>query len=180
MSINRSALILCSNNDEFLDESRRKLIEYKNKRYLEMVVDSVADYEDIVISSSLNRRFRYNNFSELRIDKETLNLLRIYDGLKKCKYQKVLVISCNTPLVGRQILNDLGKINFTEQILVPYAKGKLQKYCAIYDKSILNDLKQIILKRNQTLNDLYENVKVRYMFPKNEEVFANVELIEHF
>lgn len=180
MIINKSALILCNSNGTYLDESKRKLVEYKNKRYLEMVVDSVTDYEEIVVSTSLNMRFKYNNFSELKLNNETIDMLRIYDGLKKCRHQKVLVISCNTPLVGREILNDLGNINFVEQILVPYAKGKLQKYCAIYDKSILDELKQIILKRNKSLNDLYDDVKVRYMFPKNEEVFTNIELLEHF
>jgi molybdopterin-guanine dinucleotide biosynthesis protein A len=180
MKIKKSAIILYGMTNFNKEMREKRLIEYKNRRYLELILESVKNYDEIIISNQTNELLGYYNDTKELISKEMISMISIYKELKEIRNSKALVLSCNMPLVSKSLLDYMGIIDCKEQVLIPFARSKIQSFCAIYDKSILPYLKSMIKNGDKSISNLYNNVSVRYIFPRDEDVFININVIEDY
>jgi len=179
LKIERSVIIIDGNS--YLKEGMKSntLVEYKNERYLDLTLELVKSFSDVVVLSRENDIFE--GYKEFNInDLDTRLILSLYEGLKRIKNSKALLISINMPLLEKGLLEHMGKIDFSENILVPFANKKIQKLCAIYDKNIVTYLEKMISDKNINFNRLLDEVSVRYIFPEREESFISVESLENY
>ena len=153
-----------------------KLIKYKNERYLEMMNALLDDYDEIITvdMEDVCLSGLYSRDNDERIIKT------IYNALKKAKYDKCLIISLSMPLVTRELLNYMGRIEFQEDILIPYTNNELQKFCAVYDKGVLNKIENIIKNKKVSFESLFNNISMRYVFPKDKSMFIDVDKLEKY
>ncbi|WP_143317404.1 hypothetical protein [Clostridium sp. HBUAS56017] len=180
MKIGKSAIILYGMAEINKEMRGKKLSEYKDRRYLEIILESVSNYDEIIILNQANEMLRYYNKEKKVTSSEMIAMISIYKALNKIRNSKALVLSCNMPLISKRFLDYMGIINFKEQVLVPFAMSKIQSFCAIYDKAVLPYLKMMIENGNKSFDDLYSNISVRYIFPRNEDVFININAIEDY
>lgn len=153
-----------------------KLTTYKNSRYLEMMKALLDEYGEIITVDvgDIYLSDLYNKESEKRV------IEYIYDALKKTKYNKSLIISLSMPLISRELLYNMGKIEFQEDVLIPYTEGELQKFCAVYDKKILNKIEHIIENEDISFESLFNNTSIRYIFPKDKGMFIDIDKLEKY
>ena len=153
-----------------------KLITYKNERYLEMMKMLLDDYEEIITvdMKDIYLNELYNRDNEERV------IRYMYDALKKAKYNKSLIISLSMPLVTQALLNYMGRVEFQEDVLIPYANNELQKFCAVYDKGVLNKIEYIIEHKKVSLENLFNNISMRYVFPKDKSMFIDINKLEKY
>lgn len=178
LRIGRSVII---DANTYLKEGMRasNLVEYKNERYLDLTLDLVKSYDDIIVCGrDYNILEKYKKFNMKDLD--TRLILNLYEGLKRIKNSKALLISINMPLLEKRLLEHMGRITFSEDILIAFANRKIQKLCAVYDKSIITYLEKMIDEKNMNFNRLLDEVSVRYIFPDREESFISVELLEKY
>ncbi|SFU76853.1 molybdenum cofactor guanylyltransferase [Clostridium sp. DSM 8431] len=170
MRIDRSAVILYGSTNKKIKNT--KLLEYKNKRYVELTKELVSEYEEILVAD----KDMYKS-----IDNEEEKIIRcIYDMVCKAKSDKVFVISSNMPLINKRLVNYMGIIQFEEDILIPYVDESLQSLCAIYNKSILKKLKYIIDNEEISFENLFKSISIRYIFLKDKSMFIGVDEIEEY
>lgn len=179
MRIERSVIIIDGNT--YLKEGMRSstLAKYKSERYLDLTLELVKNYSDIVVCGrDYDIVEKYKDFDTNDLD--TRLVLSLYEGLKIVKNSKALLLSINMPLLEKRLLEHMGKITFLEDMLIPFANRKVQKMCAIYDKNIMTYLEKMILKKKINFNELLDEVSVRYIFPEREESFISVESLENY
>ena len=84
------------------------------------------------------------------------------------------------PLISRELLNYMGRIEFQEDVLIPYTEGELQKFCAVYDKKMLNKIEYIIKNQEISFESLFNNISMRYIFPKDKGMFIDIDKLEKY
>lgn len=68
----------------------------------------------------------------------------IYTGLKDSSFQLNFFCSCDMPFISKVALDHLLDQAVENQITVPIVLGKIQPMFAVYPKSIISDLEQLI------------------------------------
>ena len=176
MRIKRSAIIIYSSSNRKKGMRNVKLTIYKNNRYLEMMKALLDEYSEIITVDTGDIYFSNlcNKENEERV------IRQIYDALKRAKYDKSLVISLSMPLISRELLNYMGRIEFQEDVLIPYTEGELQKFCAVYDKKMLNKIEYIIKNQEISFESLFNNISMRYIFPKDKGMFIDIDKLEKY
>ncbi len=154
-----------------------KLVSYKNERYLEMMSTLLDEYDEIITADMNDTGI--NELDNNREEEERI-IRCIYSALKKASNDKVLVISSYMPLITKELINYMGKIEFEEDILIPYTDNELQKLCAVYTKKVLKDIEYIIENEKVSFSNLFNNISMRYIFPKDKDMFINVDKLEKY
>lgn len=177
MRIKRSAIIIYSSARDKKGMRESKVIEYKNERYLEIMRELVKEYDEIVmVDKDESNIFKAGDERE----EEKRILSCIYNTIKNARNNKVLVISSDMPLIKKDLIEFMGRYEFEEDSLIPYVNGELQKLCAIYDKNILDELKEIIESEEVSFKNLFNKISIRYIFPKDESMFISINKIEEY
>lgn len=179
MLIDKTAIVLYNNVTVKETEGKKDVVVYKNRRYLEMVLDSVINFDEIIIAKEFNNLCDRYGLKGSKIE-EDIRILNICRALRESRNDEALVISCNTPLISKKLIENMASINFEEDVLIVYAKGKLQPFCAIYKKTVIPYLEEMIAKNIHSIDELLNNISVRYVFPKSEESFISVDTIEEY
>lgn len=179
MLIDKAAIVLYNNITVNSKKYEKNIKCYKNRRYLEMILDVVVNFRDIIITKEFDNLWDSHGIKYSKV-KEEITILNICKALKESKYEKAFVISCNTPLVSREFIEKMASIDFDEDALVVYVKGKIQPFCAIYQKRIIPYIEDMVRKNIYSMDQLLKNISVRYVFPKNEELFININTIEEY
>lgn len=176
MRIRRSAIIIYSGSNKKKGMKDAKLITYKNERYLEMMKTLLDEYDEI-ITVDINDAC-LNELDNKETEEKVIK--NIYKALKSASNDKCLVISLSMPLVSKNLVNYMGTIKFEEDVLIPYTSNELQKLCAVYDKKVLNKIEDIIESKNISFKSLFDNISIRYIFPKDESMFINIDKLEKY
>ncbi len=67
-------------------------------------------------------------------------IIGLYSALKKTKSEWILLLSCDLPLLEKDVLNRLwSHRNPEDKIIIPRISGELQPTCSFYNKQILSE-----------------------------------------
>ena len=81
-------------------------------------------------------------------------IIGLYSALKDTKSEWILLLSCDLPLLNKDIFYRLwSHANLEEQIIVPRISGTLQPTCAFYNKQILSECDNWIKNKQYGLID---------------------------
>lgn len=110
---------------------------YKDKKFIEHIIDAVQNLVDEIIIISNHKN--YNQFGFKRFEDLIKNagpLAGIYTGLHYSKTENNLVVSCDVPLINKDVLQKLtNQINDTNEVIQLQSNGKNMPLIAIYKKS---------------------------------------------
>ena len=103
-------------------------------------------------------------------------IIGLYTALKHAKSEWILLLSCDLPLMDKNVLTKLwSHISSDANIIVPKVFGKLQPTCSFYNKRLLNDCINRINNKNLSLTKfIKENQHHDVNFDKNHNTFLNM------
>jgi len=83
-----------------------------------------------------------------------------------------LVLSCDTPFVNTELLNNLISVGGSYDVVVPFhTTGFYEPLCALYKKSVLDVMQSFIKKGNFKIPDLFKVLNTyKYELPAGTDV----------
>lgn len=158
----------------------KALIEINEKPMIAHVHGILKNLCDEIIISA-NETESYNFLNEKIVSDEIPGLGPIggiYSCLKKSSTQKNLVLACDIPFISKEFLiHILLHKNDAEFVLPVSEKYKPEPLCAIYDKSIIKLLEQMIGKKDYKIQNLVNYCS--YKFLHSTEVQFNPLLLKN-
>lgn len=173
-------------NKALLDIGGKSLIE-RTIELLDMI------FSEVVISS--NKPSKYDNFGKEIITDNYPHrgpLSGIQSVLSDSKTERNFIISCDMPIISKELIKYLVDYKTDTKILLPQADGRIQQLCGIYSKSILPVVENLLIesqKPNSKLKgsifDLLDKVKVELVDVDkldfyHSNLFLNINTVEDY
>jgi molybdopterin-guanine dinucleotide biosynthesis protein A len=158
------------------------LLHFRDKPMIEYVINAVKDCcsETIIVAN----KDGYKDFGYAVYPDEIANIGPIggiYTGLLKSTTDLNLVLTCDSPLVDKALLDNL-IASYDDSLDVLYCNYEGNKYplTAIYSKRILPELKKAINEKDYKVRTLFEKVESRaYNLSKeNDYKLSNINTLE--
>ena len=178
--IDKTLAILAGGKSSRMNYNNKALLIYKEKTFIENIINAGGNFREKIIIANSNEGYkdlRLKIYSDIYLDKGPLG--GIHSALKNSKYDKVLCIACDMPLISNDVLNIIGSFKEDYEVLIPKINGRLQPMCAIYSKCLIpkiekalineeNKLQKFILSTNYNVidNKAYEALR--------EDKFSNI------
>ncbi len=139
-------------------------------------IQTVTD-ETIVISNSANlyTELGVQVYEDLIPDSGALG--GVYTGLSYAVNNAVLCIACDMPLLQPKLMRYLVSVLGEYDAVVPYTRAmkgdnpKLQTLCAVYSRSCVQTVRQMLDEGELRLHALCDRVTVRMVPPDEWQVF---------
>jgi molybdopterin-guanine dinucleotide biosynthesis protein A len=85
----------------------------------------------------------------------------LYSALRKSKTEKNLVLSCDLPIVSRDLMAFILQNAEGYQVAVPWEGNRhYEPLCGFYDQSVLEPMTEYIRNGNYKLPDLFEEISI--------------------
>ncbi len=161
--------------------TEKGLLKFGGKRLIEHaveVLEKVCDH--IIISENADTYdfLGYDVFADIIPNSGPMG--GIYTGLMNSKTELNLVLSCDMPFISVELLNHLIDHNEGYDAVVPWHGGrKFEPMCALYNKSSLPVLKQLIQDENYIIPDAYLKLKTHKLLISSDLDFFNTHLFDN-
>ncbi|HKL11768.1 MAG TPA: molybdenum cofactor guanylyltransferase, partial [Clostridia bacterium] len=133
--INSTAIILAGGKSSRMNYENKALLEYNGKTFLDIAIEKVIRFDEILIITS---KFNKYNYEGIRILEDIIPdqgpLGGIYTGLKNARNNISVVLPCDTPLLDAQLLEYFLEACNGYDGVVPKVDGHYQPVCAAYTK----------------------------------------------
>ena len=162
--------------------TEKGLIIYKNKPFVEHIIEAMSPLVDNIIIISNNKAYESFGFKCYEdLIKNTGPLAGIYTGLRYSKTDNNLIVSCDIPLIKTAVLQKLiDQKNDTSEVIQLQSQGKNMPLIALYKKSceviFMEELYQNQKKVQKALKKC--NVKTVLIDGSLEKVTANINTPE--
>ncbi len=162
--------------------TEKGLIIYKNKPFVEHIIEAMSPLVDNIIIISNNKVYESFGFKCYEdLIKNTGPLAGIYTGLRYSKTDYNLIVSCDIPLVKTIVLQKLiDQKNDASEVIQLQSQGKNMPLIALYKKSceviFMEELHQNQKKVQKALKKC--NVKTVIIDGSLEQVTANINTPE--
>jgi molybdopterin-guanine dinucleotide biosynthesis protein A len=90
-------------------------------------------------------------------------LVGIYSGLIASFNPRAIVVGCDTPFLSVGLLEYMTQISPTFDVVVPRIKKKVEPLCAVYSKSCLAPIQELLEQDELGIRKLFSMVKVKYV-----------------
>jgi molybdopterin-guanine dinucleotide biosynthesis protein A len=90
-------------------------------------------------------------------------LAGIHSGLIASSSSQAIVVGCDTPFLSVGLLEYMTQICYTFDVVVPRIKDKLEPLCAVYSKSCLVPIQELLEQDERRIRKLFSMVKVKYI-----------------
>ena len=98
-------------------------------------------------------------------------LMGLYTGLKNSPTDRVLAVACDMPFLQPKLLEYLIQVDVKADVVVPKIDGHFEPLLAIYSKSCLGPIKEMINRSQKCVYDFYPKVRVREISQKELRIF---------
>jgi molybdopterin-guanine dinucleotide biosynthesis protein A len=162
--------------------TEKGLIIYKNKPFVEHIIEAMSPLVDNIIIISNNKTYESFGFKCYEdLIKNTGPLAGIYTGLRYSKTNNNLIVSCDIPLIKTVVLQKLiDQKNDASEVIQLQSQGKNMPLIALYKKSceviFMEELHQNQKKVQKALKKC--NVKTVIIDGSLEQVTANINTPE--
>jgi len=90
-------------------------------------------------------------------------LVGIYSGLIASSSPRAIVVGCDMPFLSVGLLEYMTQICSTFDVVVPRIKDKLEPLCAVYSKSCLVPIQELLEQNELRISRLFSMVKIKYI-----------------
>lgn len=102
----------------------------------------------------------------------------LYTALSHCEANRLLLLSCDTPLISEELIVHLVTASDSEKITIPVFRNKIYPLCSVYPKSILPQVKRFIkadsLKMKTLIGTLqHKMINVDRLLKGKEYILSN-------
>lgn len=153
--IEKTLAILAGGKSSRMNYNNKAFLDYNGKAFIEHIIEAGKNFKEIIIVANNTEIYsKYKLKIVEDIYKEQGPLGGIYSALLNSKYDKVLCVACDMPLIRNNTLNKLGKLDLEYEVLIPKIENRLQPLCAIYSKNIINKIETSLINNENKLQKL--------------------------
>lgn len=154
--INMTLAILAGGKSSRMGKDKA-FLKYKDKSFIENIINKGNKFQEILIISNNKKDYEKFNIKIVEdIYKDKGPIGGIHTALVNSKFNKVLCVACDMPLISEETLIKLSKEKGENEVIIPKINGRLQPLCGIYTKSLIDKIEEDI-KNNRT--KLIDNIK---------------------
>ena len=176
--INKTLAILAGGKSSRMNYNNKALLNYKEKKFIEHIIEAGKNYKEIIIIS--NNKEEYKGFN-LRVVEDIYKgngpLSGIHSSLVNSTTDEVLCIACDMPLITEKTLNILGDYSGDYEVLIPRVSERLQPLCSIYSKKIIRNLEEAIKENNNKLQLLIKSLNYKIIEGNEEAKFIEDDFL---
>ena len=158
--------------------TEKGLIIYKNKPFVEHIIEAMSPLVDNIIIISNNKAYESFGFKCYEdLIKNTGPLAGIYTGLRYSKTENNLIVSCDVPLINTVILQKLtDQKNDTSEVIQLQCQGENMPLIALYKKCCeMIFLKELVKNQRKVKKALKKcNVKTIIIDETLKKVATNI------
>ena len=158
--------------------TEKGLILYKNKPFVEHIIEAMSPLVDNIIIISNNKAYESFGFKCYEdLIKNTGPLAGIYTGLRYSKTKNNLIVSCDVPLINTVILQKLtDQKNDTSEVIQLQCQGENMPLIALYKKCCeMIFLKELVKNQRKVQKALKKcNVKTIIIDETLKKVATNI------
>lgn len=131
--------------------TNKALLKLGNTTVIERAVNLITPlFPKIFLSTNSPEEYSFLQLPFLQDEQKGIGpVAGIYAGLKHAETEKVFIISCDIPLMTRDVIEFLCEYNSSSPILISTADGFIQPLCGLYNRSLLPALTAFIRKHEQ-------------------------------
>ncbi len=90
-------------------------------------------------------------------------LAGIYSGLIASPAPRAIVVGCDTPFLSTGLLEYMTRISPTFDVVIPRIKDRVEPLCAVYSKSCVAPIRQLLQQNELKIIELFPMVRMRYV-----------------
>ena len=162
-----TSIILAGGKSSRLGRSKALQV-IEGKSLIQRVVDrlSILSTEIIIVTAHVeaipcSSAVRIKTVADIYPGKGPL--VGIYSGLIASSSPRAIVVGCDMPFLSVGLLEYMTQICSTFDVVVPRIKDKLEPLCAVYSKSCLVPIQELLEQNELRIAELFSMVKVKYV-----------------
>jgi molybdopterin-guanine dinucleotide biosynthesis protein A len=147
---------------------RKPLQAIGGKSLIQWVIDRLAVLSrEIIIATAHGEAIPYVSDAKIKtvadIYPEKGPLAGIYSGLIASSSSRAIVVGCDTPFLSVGFLEHMSRISSTFDAVVPRIENEVEPLCAVYSKTCLTHIQELLEQNDLRIDRLFGVVKVRYV-----------------
>lgn len=164
--------------------TNKSFLKLGNKTIIERIVDLMKSiFSDIIIITNTAEDYKHLNLYLFEdIYKWKGPLAGIHSALVNSSTEKIFVLSCDVPLMSKEMIEYIIEYKSDKPIKFCEAAGYHQPLVGVYSKEILNDVEKFISSMevsDKSFHRFLKSVDVEIIHPNdlsiyNDEIFFNV------
>ena len=180
---NATAVILAGGNSSRMGEDKSLLVADKLPLIEKIVHQLTGYFQEIIIGANDLEKYRFLNLTVVPdLEKGKGPLMGIYSTLLQSKHEINFVVACDIPDLNMGYIKELMRQARCHEIVVPtWSDGKYESLFAVYNKSILDEVKKLLDNGQRKIGRLFESTDVKYLpMPDDIEWFKNLNTREDY
>ncbi len=162
-----TSIILAGGKSSRLGQSKALQV-IRGKSLIQWVIDHLAILStEIIIATAHGEAIPFSSDTTIRMVADIYPgkgpLVGIYSGLIASSSSRAIVVGCDTPFLSVGLLEYMTQICSTFDVVVPRIKKKLEPLCAVYSKSCLAPIQELLEQNELRITKLFSMVQVRYI-----------------
>jgi len=138
------------------------------KSLIQWVIDRLGIIStEIIIATAHGEAVSYISTAKIKTVADTYHgkgpLAGIYSGLRASSSSRAIVVGCDTPFLSVGLLRHMTQICSTCDIVVPRVKEKVEPLCAVYSKSCIAPIQELLKHSELRIIELFGMVTVRFI-----------------
>ena len=148
---------------------RSKFLEaVEGKSLIQWVIDCLAILStEIIIATAHGEAILFSSSVKIKTVADIYPgkgpLVGIYSGLIASSSSQAIVVGCDTPFLSVSLLKHMTRVSHKFDVVVPRIKDKVEPLCAVYSKSCLAHIQELLDRNELGINKLFSMVKVKYV-----------------
>lgn len=143
--INKTVAILAGGKSSRMNYNNKAFLSYKESTFIEHIIKTSQNFKEVIIISNnkeLYEKYNLKVFSDIYIGNGPLS--GIHSAIKNASTEEVLCIACDMPLIKREIIEFISRINENYDVIIPRYNNTMQPLCAIYNKRIEAKIEEML------------------------------------
>lgn len=161
-----SAIILAGGKSQRLGRDKC-LLDIGGRSLLAHTVDKLANVSDdlIVVTSDPTYLELLDATTRLVPDQKPGmgSLMGIYSGLREAYYSHALVVACDMPFLNLALVRHMLPLADGHDVVIPRLDGMMEPLHAIYGKSCLPHMLELLDQGQRRIISFFDRVRVRYV-----------------
>jgi len=181
----KATLVLLAGGGSSRMGTPKSLLEYKGRSLLTYINAKLAPlFSEVYISLSSQEQVPAGlDGAKVVVDELAGRgpIAGIAAGLRAAAYERVFVIACDIPTVHPGLISDMLRCAKNCDVVVPRTEdGYLEPLHAVYKRTVLRQLDELIDSGEKRIRELYGKVKTCYKDLKTDQNLRNINTPEEY